>query len=217
MNKLILLKDLGQLYPNKNSKHKKRYGIYLCYCGNKFKTQIAKVKNRHTKSCGCYKIKHISELKKTHNKSKEPLYLIWKAIKSRCLNINNISFNNYGGRGVTICDEWKNDFSIFYKWSLDNGYKQGLQIDRINNDGNYESSNCRWTTREVQMANTRKLRVCNKSGIRGVNAKNDKWVARISVNNTRVYLGTFKCRLEGAYAYDKYVKDNNLEHNLNFP
>lgn len=96
---------------------------------------------------------------KTHGKTKTRLYSIWATMKARCYNVNNTKYTRYGGRGITICNEWKNDFQIFYDWSMKNGYKQNLSIDRINNDGNYEPSNCRWVTNSIQANNRKSTRL----------------------------------------------------------
>ena len=90
---------------------------------------------------------------KLHGGKKEHLYMVWCTIKQRCLNPNNKQYSYYGGRGITICDEWVNDYSAFREWSTNNGYQKGLQIDRIDNDGNYEPSNCRWVDRKTQSNN----------------------------------------------------------------
>lgn len=90
---------------------------------------------------------------KLHGGKKEHLYMVWCTMKQRCLNPNNKQYAYYGGRGIAICDEWVNDYSAFREWATDNGYQKGLQIDRIDNDGNYEPSNCRWVDRITQSNN----------------------------------------------------------------
>ena len=82
------------------------------------------------------------------------LYGIWCSMKSRCENKNREKYKDYGARGINVCDEWQ-DAEKFCKWSLENGYKEGLQIDRIDVNGNYEPSNCRWVTLQVQQKNRR--------------------------------------------------------------
>ena|SRR3990170_2648491 len=82
----------------------------------------------------------------THDESKTRLYIIWNGMRGRCLNKKSNSYPNYGGRGITICPEWTNDYVVFRDWALNNGYKEGLQINRIWNDGNYEPSNCNFVT-----------------------------------------------------------------------
>lgn len=92
-----------------------------------------------------------------HGKRKTRLYRIWANIKTRCTNENDPHYERYGGRGITVCDEWKNDFKAFYDWSMSNGYADDLTIDRINNNGNYEPSNCRWVTIKEQNQNKRNV------------------------------------------------------------
>ena len=94
-----------------------------------------------------------------HGETKTKLHHVWSLMKQRCLNPNCLSYKDYGGRGITICPEWTdklNGFTNFRDWALNNGYKEGLQINRINNNGNYETSNCNWVTRLENMRNQRK-------------------------------------------------------------
>lgn len=120
------------------------YWICECGCGNKKEFQLNHLRNGHTKSCGCsmYKAKNI-----IHGLRQTDLYRVWSAIKTRCNNPKAINYKNYGGKGIQMCVDWQNDVSLFYDWCITNGYKEGLEIDRINNNGNYEPSNCRFVTK----------------------------------------------------------------------
>ena len=215
---LILLKDLGILYSSETSKNKRRYGLYKCYCGNEFKADMSKIKNKHTQSCGCYKMQVLLKRNTSHGLTGNKLHSIWSAMLDRFQNKNNKGYENYGARGITVCDEWKTDFVSFYSWAIDNGYKEGLSIDRENNNSGYSPDNCRWVKKEIQARNTRQIMITNKSGYRGVSwhKRYNKWVAKINVDKKRIYLGYFEDKIEAAKAYDKYVIDNNLEHTRNF-
>jgi len=88
--------------------------------------------------------------------SDHPLYSIWGSMKSRCLCINDPNYNNYGGRGIKVCDTWKEQFISFYEWAINNGWEKGLLLDRENNDGNYNPDNCRFVDRKTSCNNTRR-------------------------------------------------------------
>lgn len=147
-NKLLVLEKC-------DSKNNRVMWKCRCDCGNITFLSTYCLTSNHTKSCGCIKGKNFCKIRQHHNLTKTKIYSIWKDIKKRCNNPNFKYYKNYGGRGITICDEWKNDFMSFYTWSMQNGYNENLSIDRINNDGNYEPSNCRWTDRITQANNKR--------------------------------------------------------------
>ena len=170
---IILLKDLGCKYPKETSKVKRHYAKYKCYCGNEFDAMVDNIKKGTTTSCGCHKKQIITK----HGLVNHRLYKIWQGILQRCLNNKSMAYKKYGFRGITICKEWRNDFMSFYNWSLENGYQNYLSIDRKDNDGNYEPSNCRWTTKDIQSQNTTKIRTNNTSGYRGVGWSNEKIIS----------------------------------------
>lgn len=93
-----------------------------------------------------------------HGKSKTRLYHTWKHIKQRCYNTNDKDYKYYGGRCIAVCDEWLKDFMNFYNWAINNGYNENLTIDRIDVNGNYEPSNCRWVDRKQQSRNRRNIK-----------------------------------------------------------
>lgn len=129
-----------------------------CDCGNEVYVCSHSLKTEHTKSCGCLMREECGNRRRKHGKSKDRLYHVYFSIADRCNNPNNDAYKHYGSRGIKICDEWKNSYEAFEKWAYKNGYKQGLTIDRIDVNGDYEPSNCRWVTQAKQMRNTRKTR-----------------------------------------------------------
>ena len=212
--KPILIEDLGMMFATESSKQKKRYGIYKCgFCGTKFKADTYAINRGHTKSCGCYHKRRTSETHKTHGFGYTRLYAVWTSMKDRVFKTKNKGYSDYGGRGITICEGWKDDFMPFYNWAMSNGYEEnkGLSIDRIDNDGNYCPENCRWTTKTIQSRNQR-IQKNNTSGYKGVSfvKKTNKYGSYIYVNK-RIHLGYFLTAVEGAIAYNNYIIENNLE------
>ena len=211
--KPVLVEDLGMIFATEDSKKKRRYGIYKCgFCGEEFKAYTQHITSGNIKSCGCYNKRRLSETHKTHGLKYTRLYIIWTDIKKRTLNPKNKDYNDYGGRGISICDEWKTDFMSFYNWAMSNGYSDELSIDRIDNDGNYCPENCRWTTQTIQSRNQR-IPKNNTSGFKGVSfrKKNKAFDARICVNKNGIFLGSFLTAVEAAKAYNNYIIENNLD------
>lgn len=206
-----LIQDLGMKFPNETSKKKYRYGIYKCpICGNLFETMVKSVLSGKASRCRkCGSTKHIVSNKK--------IYQVWWNMKGRCYNKNNSNYKNYGERNISICEQWLNSYQEFENWCLLNGFNENLTIDRIDVNGNYEPSNCRFVKKDIQAQNTRLLRDTNTSGYRGVNWNKTlkKWVSRCYVNKKRISIGYFDNKKEASIAYDNFVIINKLQHPLN--
>lgn len=142
-NKLTFIKFNG-----KDPIYGDHLGIFKCDCGNTKSIALKNVRLGRTKSCGC--LRGVDR----NGESKTKIYSVWKNMHYRCKNKKCIQYKDYGGRKITICKEWDN-FLIFKKWALANGYQDGLTIDRIDNNGNYKPSNCRFVTMAIQLNNKR--------------------------------------------------------------
>lgn len=155
-----------------------------CDCGRTFIDTSSHITSGHTKSCGCFRRERSKQLFTKHGKKDTRLYNIWCSMKQRCYDENCNTYKNYGGRGIKICDGWKNDFMKFYNWSIDNGYNNTLSIDRIDVNGNYEPSNCRWSTREEQNDNRRTTRYITYNG---VTKTIKQWSDYLSISHNTLY------------------------------
>lgn len=135
---------------------KRTYWMCQCECGTIKSCRADSLKEGSIVSCGCKKLAQdkINLTKHhTHKQSGTRLYYSWQDMKKRCYNEGNSRYDNYGGRGIKVCDEWKDNFTAFYQWAIANGYSEEKTIDRINVDGDYEPSNCRWADAKTQCNN----------------------------------------------------------------
>lgn len=136
--------------------------LWICECDCGRQVSVRNCNLPRTKSCGCWRKERLSHAKPAtkHGSSNKGLYYTWQAMKQRCFQPNHIHFEDYGGRGITVCREWMDDFSAFsnYVTQLPHCGEPGRTMDRINNDGNYEPGNVRWATWEEQAINRRKPR-----------------------------------------------------------
>lgn len=137
-----------------HSDKKHLYWLCKCDCGNEKIICGDSLKQGKTKSCGCFNVNLVKQRQTTHGKSHSRIYHIWTGMIYRCENSNATNFQYYGSKGVTVCDEWQNSFETFYNWSIQNGYADNLEIDRIDPDGCYCPENCQWITKSE---NVRKM------------------------------------------------------------
>lgn len=142
---------------NKVSKggYTRRMWICRCECGKTTTVSTQDLRRGDVSSCGCLKKEINKSFFTQHGLHGTKLHNVWCAMKRRCVDKNYKDYNRYGARGIKVCDEWFNDFICFYNWSIDNGYKDGLTIDRKNVNGNYEPDNCRWIDMRSQCNNRR--------------------------------------------------------------
>ena len=156
----------------------------VCDCGNKIIVSGTNLRNGMTRSCGCLQRETIKNIRLTHGMSGSKISAVRGSMIQRCHNPNSKRYKYYGGRGITVCEEWLANPKSFYTWAVENGYKIGLTIDRIDNNKGYYPDNCRWVSHRENCMNTRSNRY--------VTLNNDtktigEWCKSIGMSHTAVY------------------------------
>lgn len=190
----------GRLTVEQPAKRKNRENTWLCRCdcGKTTTATSSALATGHKKSCGCYKLERISQAKKTHGESEATLYHKWEGIKQRTLNENCKDYAGYGGRGITICPEWRDSFEAFRDWALANGYQDDLTIERKDVNGDYCPDNCRWATPKDQANNRRNNRVIEHNG--------ERHTLKQWADNAGMSLEALKYRLDSGWDMERALK-----------
>lgn len=215
-NSRLTVIELADPYISPNDHHKRQRWKCKCECGTEFITLGNRIRSGVTLSCGkCNRFlsddtkKKISEKNKTHGESATRLYKIWRGMKVRCYLKTDQHYPDYGARGIVMCDEWSNSYESFRDWAYINGYQENLTIDRVDVDGNYEPSNCRWATVKEQANNKRDTIYLTYDGERKSLCE---WASEIGMKE-----GTLRARVE-RYSYtDEEALTRKLESFRNKP
>lgn len=213
-------------YIDKNGNH---HAMWHCKCncenGTEKDIDQTRLKSGYTRSCGCLQKEMASERSSIHKMTDTRLYLVWKGMKARCYIKSHNHYEQYGGRGITVCDEWKDDFKAFYDWAIQHGYDENAlrnecMLERKDVNGNYCPENCCWTNATTQCIN-QNLRKDNTTGVKGVNwdKYRNKWQAQLQIDKKKVLNEHFdnfedavKARKEAEEKYfSKYLHDTLQE------
>lgn len=167
--KSLIGKQFGRLrvigyagYQHRKPNGGRAFWLCRCECGNESLVEGGELAVGGTVSCGCYRLQRTSESHTTHGLNSHPLYQKWASMIFRCTNRNNPGWMNYGGRGISVCREWR-DFSVFFN-DMAERWSPGLELDRIDNNGDYCPQNCRWATKTEQCNNRRSNRLLTWNG-----------------------------------------------------
>lgn len=194
----------------------KRKSYHTCVCDDCGCSFVRRTDhNNHATCTNCSNIRG-GKKRRTHghNNGNSKLHVVWQNMKRRCDDKTNKKYKLYGGRGITVCESWK-DFVPFMEWSNANGYDEKKTIDRRDNDLGYSPDNCRYVSINHQNANKR-ITDKNKTGYIGVSFQKGKFVANVQWLGKQNYIGRFVVKEDAAKARDKYIIDNELPHTLNF-
>lgn len=192
-----------------------RQYLWECECSCENHTHLivkaGNLRSGNTKSCGCLHSEITAKVHTKHGHRYDKIYGVWKTMKARCYNSNAENYNRYGGRGITICDDWLNSFEMFYRWSIKNGYQEGLTIDRIDNNGNYEPNNCRWTDRIMQ-ANNRQTN--HKLVYKETTQNLSQWCKELNLPYNAIYNRIVRLKWSVENAFETPIKHTQATKNL---
>lgn len=205
--KLVVIKRVA------NDKNRLTRWLCKCDCGNECEVYGNNLRRGHTTSCGCFREENRPNLRKKHGQTNTRIYEVWEKMKARCYCETSPYYARYGGRGITVCDEWKDNPDAFMKWAYDNGYDKDAEkgectLDRIDNDKGYSPDNCRWVNTKVQANNRRSNKRITFEGETHTVAE---WADILGVNKGTLNSGIHKGRTLEHYKY--HYKPRNTHPN----
>lgn len=198
----IIGKRFGKLIVKEFVGYKKKRPFYhvVCDCGNEKEVCYYELIRGQTRSCGCLHRKVLGDMARKHGESNTRLFKIWCGIKKRCFDKNSSRYSYYGGRGINMCSDWKNDFLTFKEWANSHGYTDELTIDRVDVNGNYCPENCRWATKEQQANNTRTNHYLE---YKGVKRSMSEWCKILGLNYYKIRTRINSCHWTVEEAFEK--------------
>lgn len=214
----LVVQSYSHAEKRKDCNGSRHYYNCLCDCGNTCIIERNSLRSGNTSSCGCIRSEMLAKRNKEtaslHGDSKryERMHNSWSAMLNRCEHTNNKNYDLYGGRGIKVCDEW-HKWDAFRDWALDNGYNDGLTIDRIDSNGNYEPSNCRWVTMDIQANNKSNNKYITYQGRTQSLAD---WCRELNLDYCRTKARLNSCNMtpEQAFEFPKYYTQKECDNKV---
>jgi hypothetical protein len=175
------------------------YWLCQCVCGNQSEAAVGSLRSGAVRSCGCLRVDTVRARELKHGMAHEPEYAVWGSMKARCHRPRDAGFAKYGDRGIVVCERWRSSFENFIA-DMGRRPSDDHSIERINNDGNYEPSNCRWATKSEQMSNRRGWGSVSQVEIRGVRKTTAAWARELGTSQT-----TIDCRIKRGWSPERAV------------
>lgn len=198
---------VGRADPPRDWRQKARWRC-ICDCGREVEVFGYNLSNGNTTSCGCLRVERVIAASTTHGQSYSRLYSIWKNMHTRCENPHSTHYDNYGGRGISVCEEW-HDFANFMQWAERTGYREDLTLDRIDVNEGYNPVNCRWITMREQNRNKH-----NNINItyHGVTRCLSDWAATLGINMKTLWHRIFRYHWDVERAFTTPVQKHYRHH-----